>query len=375
MVHLLAAQPDQNHSIAGLYIHIPFCRVKCRFCAFAAYPGRFADVPRYLEALRKDIASLTPVRLDTLYFGGGTPTILSPSDWRFLFESIRRTFATIAGAEVSVECNPDDASPDLLSALRGLGVNRLSLGLQSTQDHHLRTLGRLHDYARFERAWMDARVAGFTNLNIDLMYGLPGQTMDEWKETLDRVLVLGPEHLSAYALTVEEKTAFGFRNVESDDDLQADMYETLAGRMEGAGFLHYEISNFAKPGCECRHNLKYWRNEDCLGAGVSAAWYRDGVRRKNTENLTDYMEAENDGRSPVVEAVELSEPERVGENLMLGLRTRNGAALTDRAEILYGDVLRRHAAQGLLKMTPGHVFPTRRGWLLSNRVFVDLLEG
>jgi oxygen-independent coproporphyrinogen-3 oxidase len=153
------------------------------------------------------------------------------------------------------------------------------------------------------------------------------------------------------------------------------MYETLAGRMEGAGFLHYEISNFAKPGCECRHNLKYWRNEDCLGAGVSAAWYRDGVRRKNTENLTDYMEAENDGRSPVVEAVELSEPERVGENLMLGLRTRNGAALTDRAEILYGDVLRRHAAQGLLKMTPGHVFPTRRGWLLSNRVFVDLLEG
>jgi oxygen-independent coproporphyrinogen-3 oxidase len=358
-----------------LYIHIPFCRVKCRFCAFAAYPGRLADVPRYLEALRKDIASLTPVRLDTLYFGGGTPTLLSPADWRLLIKSIRDVFPIAEGPEVSVECNPDDASPELLSVLRDLGVNRLSVGLQSTQDHHLRTLGRLHDYARFERAWTDARAAGFTNLNIDLMYGLPGQTMDEWKETLDRALALGSEHLSAYALTVEEKTAFRFRNVEPDDDLQADMYETLSDRMEGAGFLHYEISNFAKPGFECRHNLKYWRNENCLGAGVSAAWFWDGVRRKNTENLTDYMEALEKNISPVLETVKLSEPEQVGESVMLGLRTRDGARLTGRAEAIYGDVLRRHAAQGLLKMTPDRVFPTRRGWLLSNRVFVDLLEG
>jgi oxygen-independent coproporphyrinogen III oxidase len=350
--------------IAGLYIHIPFCRVKCRFCAFAAYPGRLADAPRYLRVLRQEIESLPSVPLDTIYVGGGTPTVLSPTDWRFLFEGIK----TI-GAEVSVECNPEDATPELLAVLRELGVNRLSFGLQAAQDKHLSALGRLHDFARFERAWTEARNAGFDNLNVDLMYGLPDQTMDEWTDTLGKVLALGPEHLSAYALTVEEKTSFGFRKVETDDDLQADMYETLADRLTATGYHHYEISNFAKPGLECRHNLKYWRNENCLGAGVSAAWYWDGVRRKNTESLTEYLD-----NKPVVETIELSERARVGESLMLGLRTSDGAPLTEKVEEMYGDVLRRHAAQGLLTLTPDRVFPTRRGWLLSNRVFVDLLE-
>ena len=361
-------------SLPGLYVHIPFCRVKCRFCAFAAYPGRMNDIPRYLSALGKEIQSLPATTIDTLYFGGGTPTVLRPDQWRVLTEVFRDGIKITDGAEITVECNPEDSGGELFSTLREAGVNRLSVGLQAAQDRHLSALGRLHGWARFEKAWEDARAAGFKNLNVDLLYGLPDQTMDEWKETLEKVLVLGPEHLSAYALTVEEKTAFGHRGLETDDDLQADMYEFLADRMESAGFSHYEISNFARPGFECRHNLKYWRNEDCLGAGVSAAWYQDGVRRKNTENLTEYMEAVEAGRSPVVENIRLSEPERVGENLMLGLRTREGAFLTDRAEVLYGGVLRRHEADGLLVLKNGRALPTRRGWLLSNRLFRDLLS-
>jgi oxygen-independent coproporphyrinogen III oxidase len=205
------------------------------------------------------------------------------------------------------------------------------------------------------------------------MYGLPGQTMAEWEESLDRVLALAPEHLSAYALTVEEKTSFGHHHIETDDDLQADMYELLAGKLEGAGYLHYEISSFARPGFECRHNLKYWRNEDCLGAGVSAAWFWGGVRRKNAENLTQYIEAMETGRSPVIEESRLPEGERVGEDLMLGLRTAEGAPLSERALDLYGAPLRRHALDGLILLECDHVRPTRRGWALSNRLFQDLL--
>jgi oxygen-independent coproporphyrinogen-3 oxidase len=359
--------------LTGLYVHLPFCHVKCKFCAFAAFPGRLGDVPRYLKALSAELRALPASTLDTVYFGGGTPTVLEPGDWRELFDVLRSRFS-FSAPEISVECNPESTSPEKLEAFRTLGVNRLSFGLQAAQDRFLKDLGRLHDWGVFERAWSDARAAGFSNMNVDLMYGLPDQTLKDWEETLDRVLALGPEHLSAYALTVEEKTAFGHHAVETDDDLQADMYEVLADRLEGAGYGHYEISNFAKPGLECRHNMKYWRNEDCLGAGVSAAWYWGGARRKNTENLTDYMEAAEAGRSPAVEESRLPDSERVGEDLMLGLRTREGSPLSERALDLYGEVLRRHAREGLVLMSCDRVSPTRRGWLLSNRLFRDLLS-
>jgi oxygen-independent coproporphyrinogen III oxidase len=370
---LPAHDPSPGTRRSGLYVHLPFCHVKCRFCAFAAFPGRLNDIPRYLATLASDLRRLPAVSLDTIYFGGGTPTVLDPADWDGLFGVLRERF-TFLSPEISVECNPESTTPELLEAFKRLGVNRLSFGLQAFQDKHLAGLGRLHDAARFERSWRDARAAGFKNLNLDLMYGLPGQTFAEWEESLDRALRLAPEHLSAYALTVEEKTAFGHHGVETDDDLQADMYEALADRFEGAGYVHYEISNFAKPGRECRHNFKYWRNEECLGAGVSAAWYREGVRRKNTENLTAYMEAIEAGRSPVIEETCLPEPDQVGEDLMLGLRTKDGATLSERALDLYGDKLRRHAVDGLILMECGHVRPTRRGWLLSNRLFRDLLS-
>lgn len=358
---------------AGLYVHLPFCHVKCKFCAFAAFPGRLNDIPRYLDALSRDLRALPAGALDTIYFGGGTPTVLEPADWRDLFDVLKSRFS-FSNPEISIECNPESTTPEKLATFRALGVNRLSFGLQATQDRLLKDLGRLHDYAEFERAWADARAAGFSNLNVDLMFGLPDQTLKEWGETLARVLALEPEHLSAYALTVEEKTAFGHHGLETDDDLQADMYELLADRLEAAGYGHYEISNFAKTGFECRHNMKYWRNAPCLGAGVSAAWYWEGARRKNTENLTEYMDAVHADRSTVIEEVRLPEPEAVGENLMLGLRTRDGAPLSERALDLYGAPLRKHAVDGLIVMERDHVRPTRRGWILSNLLFQDLLS-
>jgi oxygen-independent coproporphyrinogen III oxidase len=357
----------------GLYVHLPFCHVKCKFCAFAAFPGRLNDIPGYLDALSRELRSLPQTPLDTVFFGGGTPTVLEAAEWKALFNTLRSHFS-FASPEITVECNPESTTPEKLEAFLSLGVNRLSFGLQAAQERHLKALGRLHDWARFEQAWRDSRAAGFRNLNVDLMYGLPAQTLAEWGESLDRVLALGPEHLSAYALTVEEKTSFGHHGVETDDDLQADMYELLADRLEGAGYVHYEISNFARKGFECRHNLKYWRNDECLGAGVSAAWYAGGLRRKNTDDLTDYIEALEAGRSPQVEAVRLPEEERVGEDLMLGLRTRDGASLGPRTLELYGAALRRHSSDGLVRLEAGRAKPTRRGWLLSNRLFSDLLS-
>jgi oxygen-independent coproporphyrinogen-3 oxidase len=207
------------------------------------------------------------------------------------------------------------------------------------------------------------------------MYGLPGQTLADWRETLARVLELQPEHVSAYALSVEDGTAFDRQGVSTDDDLQADMYEAAAEELEAAGYRHYEISNFARPGRECRHNLRYWRNQDCLGAGVSAAYYVDGVRRKNTASITDYIAAVESGRRPVVEEDRLSEPERVGEDLMLRLRLREGARPDRRARDLYGPVLDRYRALGFLTQdtSSGRLQPTRLGWRLSNQLFRELL--
>ena len=358
----------------GLYLHIPFCQVKCRFCDFAAYPGLKAEIPRYLSALEREIRSLGGGPLETLFVGGGTPTALEAAQLSGLLGAVRGVFEIVPGFEGTVECNPESATAERLEALREGGINRLSFGLQAAQDRHLRALGRLHDFAAFEKAWRLARSIGFGNLNADLMYGLPGQTPAEWDETLDRVLALAPEHVSAYALAVEERTAFGRSGVATDGDFQAELYERAAERLESAGFVHYEISNFARPGRECRHNLRYWRNQDCLGAGVSAASYVGGVRRTNSAKVANYIETVEQGRPAWIEEVVLSEPERVGEDLMLALRLKEGAPVGPRARELYGPVLAKYEALGFLKLSEGRARPNLRGWLLSNRLFEELLS-
>lgn len=361
---------------SGLYLHVPFCSVKCRFCDFAAYPGRRGEIPRYLDALEKEIAQRaaeTPRRLATLYVGGGTPSLLSGEEIERLAAAVDRAFPRADGREASLECNPETLTVEKLEAMRRAGFDRLSLGLQTTEDPLLKALGRSHDLRTFHGAYRAARDVGYDNLNIDLMYGLPGQTMDGWMETVRRVMALEPEHISAYALTVQEETYFHRSGVAPEDDLQADMYEAAAEALGAAGYGHYEISNFAKPGRECRHNVRYWRNEECLGAGVSAAWYDGKTRRTNSDNLSVYLLAMEGGQTPVVEESTLTEAERVGEDLMLGLRLAEGVAPTPAAARLYGPALEEAVREGLLTRNGGRYAPTRKGWRLSNALFVKLL--
>lgn len=382
MGFVLALFPLENHpltslSSTGLYLHIPFCAVKCRFCDFAAYPGRRADVPRYLAALKKELgadARIPHPPLETLYVGGGTPSLLDPSDWTGLVDSVKDNFEFLPGAEVSLECNPDGVSPEKWDAWSSSGVNRISLGLQTDEPRLLALLGRTHSWHDFEIAFKTARRQKIHAINVDLMFGLPGQTLAGWADTLRRVADLEPDHVSAYGLQVEEHTYFHRSGVQADDDRQADMYESAADLLESAGYVHYEISNFARPGFECRHNLRYWRNQDCLGVGVSAAGY-DGVRRKtNTDDLTVYMTSVEPRGVPEHETVELTPDQREGENLMLALRIKEGVIPSPRGLALYGKALDRHVRGGLLVRDGARYRPTRKGWRLSNQIFVDLLS-
>lgn len=361
----------------GLYLHIPFCSVKCRFCDFAAFPGRRNDIPLYLQALHKDIHVITEkvprVVLNTLYVGGGTPSLLEPKDWSSLLAVVRDRFEVLPDWEATLECNPDGVNHEKLRAWKDSGMNRLSFGLQTDEPPLLASLGRTHSYDDYVRVLSAARARGFRNINVDLMYGLPGQSVKGWIKTLRGVLETNPDHLSAYGLQVEESTYYHRSGVQSDDDLQADMYEAAVDLLDSAGYVHYEISNFARPGFECRHNLRYWRNQECLGAGVSSAWY-DGVRRHtNTHDLTTYIESVLTGGRPQFDTVSLSPDEREGENVMLGLRLQEGVVPSPRGLTLYGKGLDRCVQEGLLVREGDRYRPTCRGWQLSNRIFVGLL--
>lgn len=361
--------------MTALYLHLPFCQAKCHYCDFAAFAGRDREIPRYLFALTKEIETHRGKTIETFFAGGGTPTVLSAEQWRALMDTLRRNFIWTENAEATVECNPESTTPEKLAAFRAIGINRLSFGFQAAQPRLLKSLGRLHDLERFLQAFRDARAAGFDNLNIDLMFGLPGQTIADWRETLQLVSDLDPEHISAYALKVEEDTIFDRRGVSTDDDLQADMYDSAADFLESKGYVHYEISNFSKPGRECLHNLRYWRNQSYVGVGVGAAGYENGRRYKNTEDLGEYLHAMEQDSSPVMEEESLAADARVGEDLMLALRLREGARVSAEARRLYGPTLDRFQSMGFLSFNPANetLTATRRGWLLSNQLFQELV--
>ena len=321
--------------------------------------GRFLATPRQA--------------LDTFYVGGGTPSLLDPPQWKRVLADVRAHFDIAPAWEATLECNPDGVAAEKLMAWRESGMNRVSFGLQSDDPALLLSLGRTHSFDDFVQVFRAARACGFTNLNVDLMFGLPGQSLEGWLKTVDHVLDVGPEHLSLYALQVEESTYFHRSGVQADDDIQADMYEKAAEKLESAGYIHYEISNFAKPGFECRHNLRYWRNQECEGVGVSSAWYDGLARHTNTDDLTGYLESVESNGIPIRETVGLSPDQREGENLMLALRLKEGIQPTLQGKNLYGAALDRHVQKGLLSVDSGRYHPTRKGWRLSNQIFVDLL--
>lgn len=371
----------------GVYVHVPFCIRKCPYCDFNSGPVREGTRRPHLEALEREIrrSPWRGCRGRTVYFGGGTPSELSGPELEALVTALRHTFALAEAAEWSIECNPGTVSLDSFRFMRGLGFNRVSLGVQSLHDRHLRFLGRIHDADEARKAYAWARTAGFHDVNLDLLFAIPGQTLVEWIRDLDEVLALGPDHLSLYNLTLEPNTEFGRRHArkelqEPDEELAAAQFEEALDRTAAAGYEHYEISSYARSGSKCLHNLIYWRNEPYLGFGLSAASYIDGRRWTNTGHYGKYAAAAPSGRVPRATEEALTGQAALAEEIMLRLRMREGFSLSDLshryetdAAALYRETLDFLTVQGLIEGDGDRVRLTRRGVLLATEVTAEFL--
>ena len=381
-----------------LYVHVPFFKRKCRYCDFASWAGREDWIPAYVDAVLTEAHSahdaLGTQSMETAFLGGGTPSLLPPEALTRLLQGVFSLFPLEADAEFTSECNPGTLTAAWLEAAQAAGVNRLSMGMQAGQPHLLHMLGRIHTFTDVETSVKLARAAGIRNLNLDLMFGLPRQTLNDWAETLDMALSLHPEHLSCYGLIPEEGTQLGDAILAGEvplpaEDAERAMYDMTLTRLAAAGFEQYEISNFAKPVCACRHNLGYWRQTPYLGLGPAAASMLPGrtpeefcLRRTNVRDLAAYLRQGQQGRFQPAEEESVSPAEARFETMMLGLRTTkgvneaaftamHGVALTD----VYGTKLAELETQGLLCHTGGWWRLTRRGMDVQNGVLVELMDG
>ncbi len=320
--------------MAGIYIHVPFCKQRCRYCSFFSSTNE-KKKGEYIDALctelqtRKDYIESDII--ETIYIGGGTPSTLQKEDFEKIFSTIERNFSIKDGAEITLETNPDDLSRDYLAMLRSLPFNRLSMGVQSFNDNLLKRLGRRHDANRAIEAFRDARAAGFENISIDLMFALPGSTDESWSYDLDTVIRLCPEHISAYNLTYEEGTSL-YKAMQSgeitplDEEENLKQFTTLIERLDTAGYRHYEISNFALPGHESRHNSSYWHDTPYLGCGAAAHSYDGTSRQWNVANIDLYIKGIKEG-TPDYEIEKLTESERYNDAILTRLRTYDGLPL------------------------------------------------
>jgi oxygen-independent coproporphyrinogen-3 oxidase len=370
---------------AGVYVHLPFCPYLCPYCDFAKWPLRESQARRYLAALEREIAAAPAARARTLFLGGGTPNTYRAADLARAIGAVRTKFALPFDAETTVEINPDLALCEELDAYRAAGVNRLSIGAQSFDPAVLRVLGRRHDGAAVGETVRRARRAGFENVSLDLIFGAPGETPESWRRTLAAALELEPEHVSAYGLTVEEGTPYAdwFAREPAafpDDSAGAQFYGDAIDALEAAGFEHYELSNFARPGFRCAHNLNYWANGDYLGFGVSAASHRDGTRRANARDIERYCELVEAAQSPCETSETLQGSRKTGEAVMLALRTAEGVDYSVFANRYGVDVPARYAAEierlrsaGMLAADAGRLRLTREGRFLANDVCAAFL--
>ncbi len=375
----------RRESVA-LYIHIPFCRSRCTYCAFNTSAGLEALIPAYADALCAEIRAAPSVPARTVYFGGGTPSLLPPDTLARILEGLRGHFPLSLEAEITLEANPGTVDRAYLQAVQELGVNRLSLGVQSVHLDELRLLGRRHIWEEAVAAVEAARAAGLENVNLDLIYGLPGQTLPRWQETLEAALALEPDHLSLYALTLEEGTPLQERVARGeipppDDDAAAEMYEWAEARLARAGYVHYELSNWARSERHiCRHNLTYWYNEPYLGLGAGAASWWGGRRWTNVRHPEEYIRRQAAGEPVVEEVEEIPLGLEMGETMMMGLRLVEGVSDTRfRARFgmglmeVFGAEVSRLAGQGLLGWDGQTARLTPRGRLLGNWVFREFV--
>lgn len=375
-----------------LYIHIPFCAKKCAYCDFLSGPADEQTVANYVTALRKEIESYEEsaknYEVTTVFFGGGTPSLLSGEQMTELMNSIKDTFMLKEEAEITMEANPGTVTESNLSVYKKAGINRMSFGLQSVKNEELRMLGRIHTFEEFLESYDMARKAGFHNINVDLISAIPGQTLMSWEETLRTVIDLKPEHISAYSLIVEEETPFAKLYGEGcekekllpDEDEERRIYERTEEMLKEAGYHRYEISNYAKDGYECRHNLGYWERKEYLGLGLGASSLLNETRFHNTEHMEKYLaNAGNEKRLREDEEV-LTMQEQMEEFVFLGLRKMEGIKEADFEKNFgqsiwecYGENLRRVVEEGLLKKEDGHLKLTKKGIDISNYVFAEIL--
>ncbi|MGI9860780.1 radical SAM family heme chaperone HemW [Moorella naiadis] len=371
----------------SLYIHIPFCARKCNYCDFVSYPGQPPEVVaaycRHLE-LEMELAARTwqPGPVATVFLGGGTPTLLPAARLAEVLEATENYFGWQPGVEVSVEANPGTITREQLRVLRAAGVNRLSLGVQSFADYLLTAMGRIHRRPDIYQAYDLARGAGFNNINLDLIFGLPGQNLAVWQATLKEAIALRPEHIATYGFQIEEGTPWGRLAAAGQldhpgEDLELAMYQEARETLAAAGYQQYEISNFARPGYECRHNLTYWQNQPYLGLGVAAASSWQGQRWQNYRDLEQYGAAVAAGRLPRAEIATLTRHQQMGETMFLGLRLLEGVDLeafrrrfgADPRQVYAGELAPLYQA-GLVEEKGGRLRLTARGLPLANEVFV-----
>ena len=373
--------------MAGIYIHIPFCKQRCNYCAF--YSTTLYNIrERYVDALckeilmRKEYAACAPIK--TIYFGGGTPSTLTMEQLQRICDTVYATHSVLPGAEVTIECNPDDLTPDFLARLKELPFNRISMGVQSFNDTQLKRLGRRHNSDKARQAVRNAREAGYDNISIDLIFALPGSTIAEWEHDLESAIALRPDHLSAYNLTYEEGTPL-HRALERGDfaelseEENVEQFQMLIAKLKEAGYRHYEISNFALPGRESRHNSSYWNDTPYIGCGAAAHSYNGTSRQWNIADIQEYIKG-IESNNPIFEIEELTEEERYNDTILTRLRTAKGLPLAwikkRFSEKLNNYMLRaaeKEIALGNLKEEDGHLSLTEKGIFISDAVIRELI--
>ena len=367
-----------------LYVHIPFCVRKCQYCDFLSGPSDEETKDRYIEALLKEIRAAEHTEdyeIVSVFIGGGTPSALKAEAIASIMRTVQEQFFFCEDAEVTIEANPGTVDLEKLTIYRNVGINRLSLGLQSTDAEELKLLGRIHSYEEFLKSYEWAREAGFSNINIDLMFAIPGQTGEAWRQHLYQVAELNPEHISAYSLIIEEGTPFAEQNLDlPDEDTEYQMYEDTAEILERYGYRQYEISNYAKQGYMCRHNAGYWQRREYLGFGLGASSLYGGMRFSNTHQMQEYLKESRNPDQIRKDVTVLSRNEQIEEFMFLGLRMTEGISekkfeenFDVRLMDVYGDILQKYEETGFMEHIETKWRLTRKGIHVSNHILADFL--
>ncbi|WP_195466427.1 radical SAM family heme chaperone HemW [Clostridium perfringens] len=372
----------------SLYIHIPFCAQKCLYCDFPSFARKDHLRKAYIEALNKEIINLREkhnnLEINTIFIGGGTPSVLESNELECLLKEIAK-LNMAKDIEYSMECNPGNLTEEKLEVMKKYGVNRISMGLQAKQDNLLKGLGRIHNYKTFKENFLLAKKVGFNNINVDLMFGLPNQSLNEWEETLREIISLEPAHISAYSLIIEEGTTF-YNLYENDklklptEEEERKMYHLAKEILEENGFNQYEISNYAKEGKECRHNLAYWNMDNWIGVGSASASYINGKRIKNISSVEEYINSIKDKGEAVEEIINNSKNDNMEEFMFMGLRKINGIDENEfknrfsmNINDVYGEILNKYIGEGLLIRESGRIFLSEKGIEISNVIMADFL--